>query len=595
MCARAHGEDLGMKKFGFWSALKTVHDTARRADKRGYYLFLFLSVLCTLRVFAELSSTEWVINSVYSLALGEQEWKYVVRIIVGFGLLKGIFILLELLRDRVELGFVYSLNYYTRDTLNSKLADVKMEYFESHESMVRIHDAKSRMEEIFPKYVRSIAAYITALPLLLIYSTYLSRVNPWYVLTYLVLFVVFNGFLTRKFSGIWSCWDAVQKYDQKQKYYFSLCGDKISHQEYRANRLFGYFTKLWEGAFQDCYRERMKIFRKFEVNLQTSRILLNIPYIVMLALLSFEVLDGKLQVGFLIMANSLLNCILDSYNGIQWNLMENRADARTVSNYRKILDYGEYEPSPFLYRKGEIEIELPEYCYPQSQDRALKPLSLVLREGEKLMIVGKNGSGKTTFVTILASLLADGRGSVSVGGKQVSLNRSIACIFQDFYQYQMSIRENIQMGDPDRSLTDEELWSLLDTVGLREKVESLERGLDTRLGQLDNEGDFSKGQWQRIAIARLLAKKDAGIWILDEPTAYLDPLSEIEVYNMIYRLAGERIVIFISHRLGFAAQTDRILVFDRGEIVEQGKHEELMRREGGLYREMYSLQREWYV
>lgn len=150
------------------------------------------------------------------------------------------------------------------------------------------------------------------------------------------------------------------------------------------------------------------------------------------------------------------------------------------------------------------------------------------------------------------------------------------------------------MGDPGRKLTDEEIWELLDTVGLREKVAGLEQGLDTRLGQLDGQGDFSKGQWQRIAIARLLAKKDAGIWILDEPTAYLDPLSEIEVYNMIYRLAGDRIVIFISHRLGFARQTDRILVFRKGEIAEQGSHEELMEKENGIYREMYSLQKEWY-
>ena len=230
VCAGAHREVYVMKEFGFWGALKTAHDTAWRADKKGYCLFLFLSVLCTFRVFVELASTELVINSVCSLAMGEQEWRYVACIIVAFGLLRGIFILLELLRDRVELGFVYLLNYHTRDTLNGKLADVKMEYFESHESMVRIHDVKSRMEEIFPKYVRSIVVYITALPLLLIYSIYLFRVNPWYVLTYLVLFLVFNGFLARKFSGIWSCWDAVQKYDQKQKYYFNLCGDKISHQ-----------------------------------------------------------------------------------------------------------------------------------------------------------------------------------------------------------------------------------------------------------------------------------------------------------------------------------------------------------------------------
>ena len=110
---------------------------------------------------------------------------------------------------------------------------------------------------------------------------------------------------------------------------------------------------------------------------------------------------------------------------------------------------------------------------------------------------------------------------------------------------------------------------------------------------MDNNGDFSKGEWQRLAIARLLAKKNAKIWILDEPTAYLDPLSEIDLYDMIYRLAEDRIVIFISHRLGFAKKTERILVFDKGKIVEQGNHDRLMEIEG-IYKEMYSIQQEWY-
>ena len=164
--------------------MKTVHDTARRADRKGYDLFLFLSILCTLQTFVHLASTEWIVNSVYSLALGEREWKYVAGVIIIFGALEGIFMLLGLVKDRVELGFLYSLNYSIRNTLNCKLADVKMEYFETHQSMVRIHDVKSRMQEVFPKYVRSIVTYITAVPLLLIYSVYplpvalLERVLP---------------------------------------------------------------------------------------------------------------------------------------------------------------------------------------------------------------------------------------------------------------------------------------------------------------------------------------------------------------------------------------------------------------------------------
>lgn len=582
------------KKTGFWGTLWYVHKTACGADKKRYYLFLILSLVTSLQIFVYLTSTEQVVNSVYSLALGETEWGSAAALIIGFGLLEGFFMLLGLLKDRLEVRFDYALDYHLKDELNGRLAGMKMEYFETHESMVRIHDVKSRMGEIFPKYVRSIVVYLMAVPLLVVYGYFLSRVNPWYVLVYFVLFLVFNVFVNRKFSGIWSCWDELQKYDQKRQYYFGLCGDKISHQEYKANGLFGYFTGIWEGAFQECHRERMKIHRKFEGRLQLSRILFNIPYIVMLVLLSFEVMDGRQQIGFLIMANSLLNGILDTYFTLQRNVMDNRVDSRTVTNYRKILACEDFERTDYVYQKGDIRVEIPGFSYPQSGQTALKALDLTIKEGEKIMIVGENGSGKTTFVSILVSLLAGEGGVVSVSGKKAGLNSSTACIFQDFYQYQTTVRENIEMGDPGRKLTDEEIWELLDTVGLREKVEGLEQGLDTRLGQLDGQGDFSKGQWQRIAIARLLAKKDAGIWILDEPTAYLDPLSEIEVYNMIYRLAGDRIVIFISHRLGFARQTDRILVFRKGEIAEQGSHGELMEKENGIYREMYSLQKEWY-
>lgn len=385
----------------------------------------------------------------------------------------------------------------------------------------------------------------------------------------------------------------MQKYDQKQQYYFNLCGDKNSHQEYKTNRLYDYFSRIWEKAFDSAYGKRLLIFRRFEVRLQLSRLVFNVPYIVMLILVALEVYDGKLSVGFLMMTNSLLNCILDTYGQIQDDILENRTNSRTVENYCDILNYEEYGETKETCVKGEIEIRIPGYRYPQSNQVALKDVSLTLKEHEKLMIVGMNGSGKTTFVNLLTSLLSDPSVTIRVNGKEGGLGNSVACIFQDFFHYQMSVKENIAMGDRGRDLSDEEVWDLLEDVGLKERVKKCKCGLDTVLGQLDQEGDFSKGEWQRIAIARLLAKKDAKVWILDEPTAYLDPLSEIELYKMIYRLAGDRTVIFISHRLGFARWTERILVFENGGIAEQGSHEELMGKDG-LYRRMYALQQEWY-
>ena len=114
------------------------------------------------------------------------------------------------------------------------------------------------------------------------------------------------------------------------------------------------------------------------------------------------------------------------------------------------------------------------------------------------------------------------------------------------------------------------------------------------LGQLEDGIELSKGQWQRLVIGRLLADEDAKIWILDEPTAYLDPIAEVEMYRQIWKLSGDRLVFFISHRLGFAQNADRIIVVENGQLAESGSHEQLTKT-GGLYATMFRAQQEWYA
>ena len=166
-------------------------------------------------------------------------------------------------------------------------------------------------------------------------------------------------------------------------------------------------------------------------------------------------------------------------------------------------------------------------------------------------------------------------------------------VMQDFIQHQLTIKENIEIGCGGAVKPDEFIWDIIRKVGLEEFVRSKPDGIYTMCGQLDQGIELSKGQWQRIAIGRLLANPAARIWILDEPTAYLDPLAEIEMYNLIYSLAGDRMVFFISHRLGFAKNADRIIVLKDGVAAEQGTHKSLMEA-GGIYAEMFSAQKEWY-
>ena len=135
---------------------------------------------------------------------------------------------------------------------------------------------------------------------------------------------------------------------------------------------------------------------------------------------------------------------------------------------------------------------------------------------------------------------------------------------------------------------------ILKKVGLYEYVNTLPKGINTELGQLNQGIELSKGQWQRLAIGRLLANEESNVWILDEPTAYLDPITEIQIYDLILSLAGERLIFFISHRLGFAKKANRILLVHNGQIVQNGTHKELMADRCDIYRKMYESQKAWY-
>jgi len=161
---------------------------------------------------------------------------------------------------------------------------------------------------------------------------------------------------------------------------------------------------------------------------------------------------------------------------------------------------------------------------------------------------------------------------------------------------QAGISESIQFKKVSYRYPQSERYAVsnIDMIAYCRKKSTLPNGIHTLLGQLDDGGVWlSKGQWQRLAIARLMANDDAKVWILDEPTASLDPLSEIELYNLIMNVAQDKMVFFISHRLGFAKQVNRILLFCDGKIIGDSTHHSLMKEEH--YKEMFESQESWYV
>ena len=245
-----------------------------------------------------------------------------------------------------------------------------------------------------------------------------------------------------------------------------------------------------------------------------------------------------------------------------------------------------------------IEFKDISFRYAPGLPFALVHCSLRIQHGEHVAIVGRNGSGKSTLIKLLCRLYTPQSGCITIDGVDIQqLNyddyqRHLAVVFQDYKLFAFSIGSNVAGSshyDNDR------VWKALDLSGLKNMVEQLPDGLEQALYKdFDENGvDLSGGEEQKLAIARALFKQ-APVLILDEPTAALDPLSEAEIYENFARISADKTVIYISHRLASCKFCDSIVVFDNGELVQIGKHEELLRDAGGLYAHLWHAQAKYY-
>lgn len=239
------------------------------------------------------------------------------------------------------------------------------------------------------------------------------------------------------------------------------------------------------------------------------------------------------------------------------------------------------------------------FAYPNTDHEVLHNINVTIPYGQKVAIVGENGSGKSTFVNLLCGMYNSYRGEIKVGGKSLvenvsAVRETLAVVFQDFGKYEDSIRYNIKVSDLAKEATDEEILALTKVTGAYDAIKARPAGLDEQVGTFaEQASNFSGGEWQKVALTRALYRDQANIVILDEPTAALDPMAEATLYRNFTPMTGPRTTLMISHRLGFTSFIDRILVFDNGFIVEDGTHEELMKL-NGHYAKMYRAQSQWY-
>lgn len=386
--------------------------------------------------------------------------------------------------------------------------------------------------------------------------------------------------------------------ERKIAYYERLLTGKTSLAELKIYQATDYIEKLWKKQSSKLRKEKEETLIRVEKTLLRKSTFAALWYLCSGGFLLYGVITGRISVSmFLVLFQTILN-IVDTVNGL----------LEIFGNFSREIQEMSYLHSFFALknipeRKGCIDrpvrrIRFEHVCfsYPNAGTKTLHDISFELDLSKSTAIVGENGSGKTTIIKLLCGLYQPTSGRILFDEYDIrnlnngEIGKAIKVVFQDFFQYELTIRENIGFGNLARISHDLELQEVLDAVHL-EELKKLE--LDTSLGKLEHEGiDLSRGQWQRLAVGRIFLN-DTGYAVLDEPTASVDPVSEYNMYQLFYLLLRSRGSLMISHRLASAKMADHILVLKNGTIAEQGNHTELMKNQE-LYHELFCRQAEWY-
>ncbi|MDH3430029.1 MAG: ABC transporter ATP-binding protein/permease [Gammaproteobacteria bacterium] len=436
------------------------------------------------------------------------------------------------------------------------------------------------------------------------YAVLLVAFSPWAVLI-LVIAGLPSFFAEAKFSGDrfrlfrWRSPDT-----RMQMYLESVIAREDGVKEVK---LFQLGPRLLQ-RYQDIFRKLFKEDRKLTLRRDGWGFVLGListaAFYAAYAWVVLATVNGRITLGAMTMylvlfrqGQAAVTAILSAISGMY-------EDNLYISN---LYDYLE---QPVISRSGTqqagpspergLELEGVSFSYPGSEEKALEDVSLQIRPGESLAVVGENGSGKTTLIKLLTRLYEPSDGRILLDGLELSewdieaLRRRVGVIFQDFGRYQFTVGENIGAGDV-RHIDDPQRWANAAKSGMAAAfIDELPGRYDTQLGRWFKDGrELSGGQWQKIALSRAFMRTDADILVLDEPTASMDAASEAAVFEHFRQMSQNKMTILISHRFSTVRAADQIVVIHHGRIQERGNHDSLM-ADDGQYAKLFRLQAKGY-
>lgn len=576
-------------------------------DKK-YYLFLLINLIVnSVSPFIPIIGTQFLIDEIVDASKRNYWWIVFWVAFICIGNFAGASIAKYVGENISRIGEKFDRIFKT--TLCMNCINMKFKYTEDTEVLDTIKNAERALNETgqVNGLINSLADIITNSIIALGVVTLVCTRIPWLMIPVVISFLA-NSLTTSKVNKVRKkFFDEMGNVERGSTYFNTELLESRYAKDIRLYDASEIFNKKYDGYVDRLYATNKKYNVRFINFWNINNIFRAICNASIYILLSVNVFNKAISIGefsSLFQATSkfgdAISGIVDSYLGMNYtsSILKYYIDfvESVKAKNEKIVDYTDVKKDNNPV-KCEIEFKNVSFKYPNTERYILKNISLKIKAGEHLAIVGQNGEGKTTFIKLLCHLYDNYDGEILINGKEAGeyniqeYMNMLAVVFQDYRLFAFNIKDNVTVFN----IKDKDLSEIYKLAGVDEWINHLDKRDETYIYKMFVEDGIepSGGQAQKLAIARTLYK-DSPIVILDEPTAALDPISESEVYNNFDKLVNEKTAIYISHRLSSCKFCDRIIVFSGGSIVEEGSHEELIKDTSGLYYKMFNTQAKYY-
>lgn len=580
-----------------------------------------------LSVFVWLYAVKWIIEIFQNEGSAEDKVRQVLMLVVLTSVIELVMLVLSNLSDKGAEGRMHEVEYRYALFWATKVWTMPYPMHENPEVQNAVFKARRAINnngngmagiqywgnQVLPQVIKA----VTALALL-------CFVNPWMVLLILIISYIRFDLVNR--ASVYEkelCENQVVKEQMASDKFQADTADFAFGKDIRLFQMQGPLYRLLQRYTELLNKQAKAAQNKYARNYVIGDILELIQESITYSLLFYMVLNTRMSVADFTLYLGSVHSAATALNDIFEKIIRINKESLHINDFRDFIESDEqgvpagksnfkkdFQSCEDAYKKGnaciwkrdigyKFEFDHVSFKYPGADSYALKDLLITLNAGEKLAVVGLNGSGKTTFVKLLCRLYEPTEGHIYLNGKDIAeyeLNdywELIAPVFQEDESFAFSVAQNVTMknrGAQDR----ERVHSTIAEVDLQEKVQQLPKGIDTYLYKnLEDDGtDFSGGQKQRLMLARALYKASPVI-VLDEPTAALDAIAEAKSYENFNTMTGGRTCVYISHRLASTKFCDVIAMFEDGHLVEYGDHASLMEKQG-KYADLFRIQAQYY-